>query len=196
MRFLIIAFSVVIAGVAPTTGAQAQVAGFADVPPTHWAASSIAHLTQAGIIQGRTNQPLGKNASPSAAKFGAKAAYDGNRPVTRYELAVTLYRFVQYIEHADKQGKTKFSAQAMPSTGAEALKRLISEGYLPADSPLAKEANKTVSANQFADALAQVLERSREKTTPISPDLAVPESGRRKANPGATQSGHMPPLGT
>lgn len=151
--------ALVIAGPA----ASAQVGGFSDIPPGHWAADSIAKLVTAGILQG----------SPKiGAKPGAKkvAAYDGNKPVTRYELAVTLYRFVQYLERADKQPKTKMGAQAFPQTGAEAIRRLVANGYLPAKTPLAKNGDKVVTANELADALAQVIGASRVKNTPITPD--------------------------
>ncbi len=141
--------------------AAAQVAGFSDVPRGHWAADSVAKLVTAGVIQG-----VQKTATPAP----KTNAYDGNKPVTRYELAVTLYRFVQYLERADKQPKTKMGAQAVPATGAEAVKRLIAQGYLPAKTPLAQNGTKLVTANEFADALAQIVSASRVKKTPITPD--------------------------
>lgn len=144
-----------------TPPASAQVAGFSDIPRNHWAADSVAKLVTAGVL-----------APPSAkpAAGAKKGGYDGNKPVTRYELAVTLYRFVQYLEKANKQPKTKMGAQALPQTGAEAVRRLIASGYLPAKTPLAKSGDKAVTANELADALAQVLAASRVKKTPITPE--------------------------
>ncbi len=159
MKTAALALCLIIAGCALPAGAQ--VAGYKDVPKSHWAAGSVAHLVEAGILQKAPTKPSHKTA--------ASPKFDGDKPVTRYEMAVTLYRFVQYIEHANSQGKTKFGADTLD--GPTALKRLIADGYLPATTPLAKDSTKTVTANQFADALAQVIAHSREKSTPLSPDL-------------------------
>ena len=142
--------------------ASAQVGGFPDVPPDHWAAQSVAKLSAAGIVKG---YPAGqKKPAPK------KDAYDGNKPVTRYELAVTLYRFVEYLEKVNKQPKTKMGAQAFPQNGAEAVRRLIASGYLPAKTPLAQNGTKLVTANELADAMAQIITVSRVKNTPITPE--------------------------
>jgi hypothetical protein len=152
--------------------ASAQAGGFSDVPKTHWAATSVDKLATKGIIVGSSSTPLSPKAQQKPA--AKKAAYDGSKPVTRYELAVTLYRFVTYFEKADQQKKMKQGAKATPKaepkTGAEAVQRLIAEGYLPSTTPLAKEGNKPVTADQMSVALAQVIAKSREKTTPITPD--------------------------
>jgi len=162
--------------------ARAQVAGFSDVPKDHWAADSIAKLVAAGIIASPGQQQ--KAASPSAAKAPTKPAYNGEKPVTRYELAVTLYRFVQYIDRADKQKKSKMGAQAAPADGAAAVQRLIAEGYLPKNTPLATEGTKTVTANQLADAITHVIVQSRVKATPITPDSKYAPIERPSAAPG------------
>ena len=141
--------------VAVTSG-QAQTTRFSDVPANHWAADSVNKLVGIGILQGATKKPTGKTASN----------YDGNKPVTRYELAVTLYRFVQYIERADKQPKSKLGAEV---DGPKAVELLVKGGYLPASSPLVKDGAKLVTANQLADAMGQVIAKAREKRVPISP---------------------------
>jgi hypothetical protein len=105
--------------------------------------------------------------------------------VTRYELAVTLYRFVQYIDRADKQKKSKQGAQAAPADGTEAVKRLIADGYLPKNTPLATDGTKVVTANQLADALTHIIVRSREKATPITPDSKYAPIERPSAAPGS-----------
>lgn len=169
VKYLFPAFAAVLMTVAAASPARAQVAGFSDVPPTHWAAASVQKLASSGIIVGYGATPFGPKQTPKPA--GAKkAAYNGNKPVTRYELAVTLYRFVTYIERADRQKKMNNTVQAEPKTGAEAVKRLIAGGYLPTTTPLALEGGKSVTADQMAGALAQVIAKSREKTTPITPD--------------------------
>jgi len=141
--------------------AQAQVAGFSDVPKDHWAAEGVARVASAGIIKGF---PVEQNQQAKAAQ-----KYDGDKPVTRYELAVTLYRFVLYMERADRQKKGKLKVEA-PINGAEAVKRLVAEGYLPRDTPLRLEGAKLVTSNQLADAMAAVIAKIREKQTPITPD--------------------------
>ena len=138
-------------------------------------------LAVAGIIQKKSATPLG--GEPKPAPTTAAPKYDGNKPVTRYELAVTLYRFVQYIEHADAQRKTKFGAQAQPSDGPTAVKLLIAKGYLPATTPLAKDGDKPVTANQMADALSRRSSPNRrEKTTPLSPDLKEQPTDREASS--------------
>lgn len=54
-------------------------APFADVPADHWAAQAIADLAEAGIIEGLPTTP---------------ATYVGQRPITRYEVAVALARML------------------------------------------------------------------------------------------------------
>lgn len=151
-----------------STAAQAQVGGFPDVPAGHWAATSVAKLAKSGIIKGYAADQKQATGKPAAAP--AKAGYNGNKPVTRYELAVTLYRFVTYMERAYKQRPTKMGAQAAPKTGAATVQYLVANGYLPKDSPLGKEGGKVVTANELADAMAQVITRIRARQIPITPE--------------------------
>ncbi|MFM7321573.1 MAG: S-layer homology domain-containing protein, partial [Armatimonadota bacterium] len=76
--------------------AHAQVGGFRDVPSGHWAAGALEALAARAIVG---------PAKP-------KGNFDGAKPVTRYELAVTLWKLVQYMERADKQKKSKDGASA------------------------------------------------------------------------------------
>jgi hypothetical protein len=163
MRFLkaMMAVAAVTVGAAAASPAYAQTAGFKDVPKDHWAADSVAKLATAGVVKG---YPVQKNQ-----KATGKESYNGDKPVTRYELAVTLYRFVLYIERAERQKKGKLNVEA-PIEGPQAIRKLVAEGYLPRDTPLAKEGGKAVTANELADAMAQVITRSREKMTPVTPD--------------------------
>jgi hypothetical protein len=178
-RALVPAFFVLAALAATVGPARAQVAGFSDVPKNHWAADSITKLVAAGIVA----SPAQQKASGTA-KTTATPAYNGEKPVTRYELAVTLYRFVQYIDRADRQKKSKMGAQAAPANGAEAVKRLIADGYLPKDTALATDGDKLVTANQLSDALTHVVVRSRERASPITPDSKNAPIQRPSAAPG------------
>lgn len=169
------------AAVLAPTAARAQAGGFPDVPQSHWAAQSVAKLSGAGIVKGYPGGPLAvaQGAKPAA----KKPAYDGNKPVTRYELAVTLYRFVVYIERAERQKKSNTGAwlQGDPKSGADAVNKLIAAGYLPKDTPLATEGGKVVTANQLADAMASVIAKTREKAAPVSKgslkDIERPDVG-------------------
>ena len=164
--------SIAVAAVgAPATRAQSS---FSDVPAGHWAAQSVQKLSERGIVSGYPGRPGGAALAPSTAK---RQAYAGNKPVTRYELAVTLYRFVQYLERADgrKRGsaaaaRAKSALPAAVKDGAEAVRRLVIAGYLPADTPLGQNGSTLVTANQLADVMAQVLARATEKRTPITPE--------------------------
>jgi hypothetical protein len=179
-RALLLSFAALSALVALVSPARAQVAGFSDVPKDHWAADSIAKLVAVGILA----SPAQQKGNASGAKAPAKPVYNGNRPVTRYELAVTLYKFVQYIDRADRQQKSKMGAQAVPANGADAVRRLIADGYLPKETPLATDGDKLVTANQLADALTHVVVRSREKAVPITPDSKYAPIERPSAGSG------------
>ncbi|MFM7322740.1 MAG: hypothetical protein ACKO5K_14635, partial [Armatimonadota bacterium] len=47
---------------------------------------------------------------------------------------------------------------------------LVADGYLPANSPIARDGSKTVTTEQLSTALVQVIARSKEKTVPVTPD--------------------------
>jgi len=136
-----------------TTTASAQAGGFRDVPAAHWAGGALEALAARAIV--------------APTKPGS--SFDGAKPVTRYELAVTLWKLVQYMERADKQKKSKDGA-ALPLDGPGAIKRLVADGYLPANSPLVRNGTATVTADQLSTALVQVIARSKEKTVPVTPD--------------------------
>ncbi|MBC7809243.1 MAG: S-layer homology domain-containing protein [Akkermansiaceae bacterium] len=153
--------------------AFAQGSAFPDVPANHWAASSVSALVKAGIVNGYGASPLAIGAPDKK-----KPAYDGNKPVTRYELAVTLYRFVQHMDKVAKQPKSKTGAMVTPKTGADAVKQLVARGYLPANSPFVKNATaaggiKPVTADEFARALGDVLTKVQETRTPVSKDSGL-----------------------
>jgi hypothetical protein len=137
-----------------------------------WAAPSVNALVKAGIVNG--------SASPLAigAQDKKKAVYDGNKPVTRYELAVTLYRFVQHMDKVAKQPKGKTGAMVTPKTGADAVKQLVAGGYLAPNSPFVKNATATggikpVTSDEFAIALGDVLSKVQEKRTPVTKDSGL-----------------------
>ena len=160
-RYVLTGLAAAAISVAPAARSQGQ-ASFPDVPAGHWAAQSVQKLKEAGIVVG---YPEGQSRPRSVAD-----RYAGNKPVTRYELAVTLYRFVQYMERSDRQprGRTRAAAPALP--GPEAVRRLIAGGYLPKNTPLALDGGKRITADQLAEALSQVIVKVTERKTPVTPD--------------------------
>lgn len=130
-----------------------------DVPAGHWAKKSVDKVTAKGLMS-TTN-----------------GAFDGNKPVTRYELAVTLDRLVTYIEagrkplHPTPQPTAiKTPAGAGPAARA-AIKRLAANGFLPATSPIfAGSGREAVTAKQLSTALSQVTIRLSDRRLPPQAD--------------------------
>ncbi|MDO8684618.1 MAG: S-layer homology domain-containing protein [Armatimonadota bacterium] len=118
---------------------------FSDVPAGHWAAESVTKMSEAGIMKG---YPDGK--------------FNGDKPVTRYELAVALERFAQFIE-ASRAPLTAIPSSNKPDTSGNwakpSLGFLLSGGFLPRDSELTKDGGKAVSGELLAQSLASVAAR-------------------------------------
>lgn len=127
-----------------------------DVPAGHFAAGAVGRVTHEKIM-GRE----------------VDGRFQGDKPVTRYELAVTLDRFVRYMEAARKPlhpgGKpvpVKAPARASQAERA-ALTHLVSQGFLPKSSPLLKkDGHQPVTATEMADALASVTIRLSDRAEP------------------------------
>lgn len=130
-----------------------------DIPPQHWAAGSVKRVTQQNIM-GTTKD----------------GRFRGDQPVTRYELAVALDRFVQYLEagrkplHAQTFPVPKKLALAADAVQRQALTHLVTNGFLPAKSPLVtKNGNGLVTAKETSDALAAVTIRLSDRAE--APDM-------------------------
>ncbi len=127
-----------------------------DVPTGHDAAGAVGRVTHEKI--------MGRDID---------GRFQGNKPVTRYELAVTLDHFVRYIEAArkplhpaEKPVSVIVPARASQAEGA-ALNHLVSQGFLPTSSPLLnKDGHQPVTANELADALASVTIRLSDRAEP------------------------------
>ena len=127
-----------------------------DVPPRHWAAGSVTRTVNDHIMG---TQPDGR--------------FRGDKLVTRYELAVTLDRFVHYIEaaHQPLQKPIIHPVFTVPHAAnletRHALEHLVAYGFLPTNSPLmSSQGRKSVTAQQFADALASVMIRLSDRSLP------------------------------
>lgn len=84
---------------APLASAQGY---YKDVPANHWAAPAVNALSDQGILLGNPD-----------------GTFDGNQPVTRYEMAVMLYRVLQDAQQGQASGAP--SAPAPSSSQATAL---------------------------------------------------------------------------
>lgn len=63
---------------------------FSDVPPNHWAYTSVQKLIKAGVVEG----------------YDAKT-FDGEKPITRYEMAVIVGKAMDNYSKADDANKTE-----------------------------------------------------------------------------------------
>lgn len=136
------------------------VAAPSDVPPSHWAARSVGSVTAKKLM---TPLPDGQ--------------FHGDKPVTRYELAVALDRFVRYIEagrrplHPTKAQTPVPLPPRAPAAAKQALAHLTQGGFLPAKSPLlTRDGTKPVTAQELADALAQITLRLSDRSLPPNKD--------------------------
>ena len=117
-----------------------------DVPPHHFAAGPVQRVVHENIM-GTTKD----------------GRFQGNQPVTRYELAVALDRFVRYMEAGRKplHAQTFPAPARLPATASQvqrqALTHLVTNGFLPAASPLVTQNGAgLVTAKETSDALASV----------------------------------------
>ena len=124
-----------------------------DLPPGHWAGGSVKRVLHENIM-GTT--PDGR--------------FQGDQPVTRYELAVALDRFVQYMEagrkplHAQTFPAPKSVSPAASPIQRQAITHLVSNGFLPAASPLVTQNGKAVvTAKELSAALASVTIRLSDR---------------------------------
>lgn len=139
---------------------------FKDVPKDHWAAESVQALADSGIVQGFPD-----------------GTFRGDQPLTRYEFAVALERFVAFVQQSQKPlvpdskapdathsnlGQAAPSSPPAPATAPakDAAQNLKNQGFLPKDSPVLKDPKKAVTATEMADALASVAKRLIELRVP------------------------------
>lgn len=125
-----------------------------DVPQGHWAADSVKKMTELGIMKGYPD-----------------GTFKGDAPVTRYELAVTLDRFIQMIQESRSpiaDADSKINTDKMPKWAAPSLEKLTAGGYLPKNSPILTDGSKPVSAEELAEALAYVAAEIIRRDVPDS----------------------------
>lgn len=125
-----------------------QVAGYADVPANHWAASSVEKLVAENLL------PQGRNSN-----------FKGDEPVTRYEFAVIMDRFITdirkaFVRQPDKKQINASKIKGKQEDGSQsAMIRLAEEGFLPYYSPIFHGPDNTITAEQMSHALSQIARR-------------------------------------
>ena len=116
---------------------------FTDVPADHWAADSVITLAEAGVLSGYPD-----------------GTYRGDRPVTRYELAVALQAMIEFIRKSREPIQTDLPPPTTSGHWAErSMEFLQAGGYLPRQSFLFERPVSTVTVSQLGEALAWVAGR-------------------------------------
>lgn len=99
--------------------------------------------------------------------------FQGDKPVTRFELAVTLDRLVRYIENGRKplHPMKRQKAAALPSNARgevrTALRHLTEYYFIPLDSVLLQgQGTEPVTAKQLSTILSQVTIRLSDRQVP------------------------------
>ncbi|GIV17416.1 MAG: hypothetical protein KatS3mg022_2851 [Armatimonadota bacterium] len=144
----------------------AQTAGFKDVPPDHWAAAAVQEVVAKGIMKGFPD-----------------GTFRGDQPVTRYELAVTLARFMRQVEESlkDLKARTPQVSIAVPVKpqhwAFKDLQFLVSHGYISEESPLLHDMYKPVDPDTVGAVLAQAMTGLVERYTISPEELEIPEAG-------------------
>lgn len=138
------------------------------------AVSVLALPALAGSIKDLPSNPEMRSAVQSVTSKKLMDApggkFNGDKPVTRFELAVTLDRLVRYIENGRKplHPTTRPHAAALPSNATgqvrAALKHLTDYDFIPDNSILLKGTGReVVTANQLSTTLAQVTIRLSDR---------------------------------
>lgn len=134
---------------------------FKDVPADHWAAGSVEKLAEAGIVKGYPD-----------------STFRGDQPVTRYELASAMARFIEYMRESAKPLVDVKKQEPKPESrkpGADPVAFLKSGGFLTEDSPLLqKDTTKPVTIDQLAQTLATVAAKLVEERVPAPVDAETP----------------------
>lgn len=125
---------------------------FEDVPTDHWAAEAVDLLAGAGIVQGYPDR-----------------TFQGDKTVTRYELAVALERMVHFIQESRKPlvaGAASAPAEPQAHWADGSVRFLRGEGFISPQSNLLKDGGKPVTTDELAQSLAMVAARLVELTVP------------------------------
>jgi hypothetical protein len=143
------------------SAAPTGIVTFRDVPKSHWAAPSLASDVQNGLTKGYPDD-----------------TYRGDRPVTRYEMAVLLNNFVAFVQKGQAPlhptNVSPVSVSAPPSHWAHSAQvQLVTNRYLPPTSPLiASLGSHSVTGKEAAVAFGQAVSRVSDRSLPVTKNAA------------------------
>lgn len=149
-----------------TLPVSAQTTEFPDVPADHWAAAAVKEVVAKGIMKGFPD-----------------GTFRGEQPVTRYELAVTLARFMRHVEESLKDLKARTPKVSLPLPvkpqhwAFRDLQFLVSRGYVTEGSPLLRNLHQPVDPDTVSVVLAQAIVGLVERYTIAPEELEIPEAG-------------------
>ena len=123
---------------------------FSDVPEDHWAASAVRKLSDEGVLTGYSD-----------------STYRGDRPVTRYELAVALARFAEFIEAGrntlgtGNNGKVSGSIKKSdyPEWAYNSIDFLTRNLFLKENSPIIADGSKPATDEDLAQSFSSIAAR-------------------------------------
>jgi hypothetical protein len=148
-----------------------------DVSKTHWAYAAVQDLKARKIMGNRAN-----------------GRFEGDKPVTRYEFAVALDRFVRNVEEGlKKAGETLNESKVIDKPAVNApkghwayasMRRLAAYGYLPASSKVLQGPSDTLTAKEIGQSLGQVAIHLN--------DLIVREPSERSQQPPGSSKDLLP----
>jgi hypothetical protein len=125
-----------------------QSGGYSDVPKDHWAGSAVENLVSMKML------PTGEG-----------KAFQGEQPVTRYEFAVVMDKFITDIRRSFMRQpiQKELNAERIKGRTADgsqaAMLRLAKEGFLPYESPILRGPSDTMSPEMMAVAMSQIAQR-------------------------------------
>jgi len=143
-------------------------------------AAAVLALSSTAFAAPIKDVPAGSKLMPAVVSVTSKklmdapgGTFNGNKPVTRYELAVTLDRLVRYIENARKplHPTKRQHAAKIPATAhgevRTALRHLTKYNFIDSDSILLKgKGTEVVTAQQLTTLLSDVTVRLSDRALP------------------------------
>lgn len=141
--------AVTIAALSFAAGEKSGSRRFSDVPENHWAAGAVQQLSDNRVLTGYPD-----------------STFRGDRPVTRYELAVALARFAEFIEagRADLSSDnakvgTTLEKTKHPEWARKSIDFLIINMFLEDDSPIITDGWKSATSEDLAQSFSSMLAR-------------------------------------
>jgi len=150
MKYLLLVVGIIgIGALCFAAGEKVGIARFSDVPADHWAADAVTELADQGVLQGYPD-----------------GTFNGERAVTRYELAVTLARFAEFMNagrnplvQPDSTKSRSIIPEECPSWAQDSVLFLSENSILPVDSPIITDGKKFATGEDVAQSLSSLAAR-------------------------------------